>query len=181
MTDSAQIIVLDILKNLKNDIKNAIDRGVFLLATGNALELFGTSIKNKSGADIECLGIFDYHTKRDMEKRYNSLYLGTYGDITIAGFKSQFTHSFYDGEPKPVFMTTRGPGFNPDIKEEGYRYKNFIATYLIGPLFVLNPLFMTQIAKEMGYDIKPAHKEAAMAAYNKRIAEYSEPERGFYY
>ena len=55
-----------------------------------------------------------------MMKRFNSLYLGKYGDIDVAGYKSQFTHSFYDDSSlKPLFMTERGPGFNPEVKEEG--------------------------------------------------------------
>ena len=137
------------------------------------------SVKSKT---TECLGIFAYTARRRMVHRFNSLYIGQYENLDIVGFKSLFAQGYYDSEPKPLFMTEKGPGFHPDIAEEGWHYKNFMATYLIGPIFVLNPRFMTRILEEIGMtDVRPALEEDAMAAYEKRLAEYREPNRGFYY
>lgn len=183
MSESAQRIVVEKLMPLKPELASAIDAGQHLLTTGNALEVFGTHIDDKKTGRQECLGLFGYHAVRDMEaQRFNSLYIGTYEDVDVVGFKSQFTQGHYDGEPRPLFQTTKGPGFNPDVAGEGYRSRNFMATYLIGPLFVLNPLLMVRLVEEMGCGtIEPAFREAAMAAYEKRLAEYREPNRGFYY
>jgi CobQ-like glutamine amidotransferase family enzyme len=107
----------------------------------------------------------------------------TSGAIKIVGFKSQFTQSYYDAALQPLFMTEKGPGFNPDIKEEGIRYRNFCATYIIGPLLVLNPEFTKQLMRDAAgiSDPKLAYEEAAQDAYETRLKEYSEPDRGFYY
>ncbi len=182
MAESAQLLVLDKFRPVKDQLTAAIERGQHFLITGNALELFGDKITDVDGTETACLGIFNFHTIKDMMNRYNSLYIGKYGDLDVVGFKSQFTHSYYDSEIPPLFRTTRGPGFNPDIKNEGIHYKNFMATYIIGPLFVLNPLLMVRVLDEMGFpDVHPAHEEAAVDAYRVRLAEYSEPNRGFIY
>ena len=182
MSESGQLMALERLRPLRDEVVAALEAGLPFLATGNAHELFGTLIADASGEETPCLGILPYHTERDMKKRFNSLYIGTYADLEIVGFKSQFTHAYYDGELDPLFMTTRGPGFNPDVTPEGVRWHNFMATYLIGPLFVLNPLFMVRLFSELGLgDITPAYEKAAIEAYERRLAEYHEPNRGFYY
>ena len=104
--------------------------------------------------------------------------------MKIVGFKSQFTHSYWeDGtETSPLFMTERGPGLNPEIKEEGIRLNNFMATYVIGPLLVLNPPFARYILQRCGVEDQTlAFEEAAMDAYEDRVKEYSDPNTGFYY
>ncbi|MDD6154826.1 MAG: hypothetical protein PUB39_04660 [Eubacteriales bacterium] len=228
MTENSQRIILAELAPVLDDFKAAIERGQHFLITGNALELFGSGIKDLDpellqGRDPEtkCLGVFPFHTERKMLHRFNSLYIGQYTDdeasetevaegvaaevaadiaadaagdavdvasdvvaetIDVTGFKSQFTQSYYDGDIKPLFTTEKGPGFNPDVKEEGIHYKNFMATYIIGPLLIVNPLFTKALLAELGLgDVKLAFEDAAMDAFNARIKEYREPDRGFYY
>ena len=183
MTERAQLIVLEKLMGYKERLAQLIKDGARFLITGNALELFGKSIEDKDGTIVECLGIFDTVAKRDMMNRFNSLYIGLFNDMKIVGYKSQFTHSYWnDGaEIEGLFMTERGPGLNPDIKEEGVRRNNFMASYIIGPLLVLNPPFAKLILKECGIDVPLAFEKEAMDAYEARVAEYSEPDRGFYY
>lgn len=183
MTERAQLIVLEKLMGCKERLAQLIEDGARFLITGNALELFGKSIEDKDGTIVECLGIFDTVAKRDMMNRFNSLYIGLFNDMKIVGYKSQFTHSYWnDGaEIEGLFMTERGPGLNPDIKEEGIRRNNFMASYIIGPLLVLNPPFAKFILKECGIETPLAFEREAIDAYDARVAEYSEPDRGFYY
>ena len=182
MSESGQLMALERLRPMRDDIVAALEAGLPFLATGNAHELFGSRIACASGEEIPCLDVLPYHAERDMKKRFNSLYVGTYGELEIVGFKSQFSHGYYDGEIDSLFMTTRGPGFNPDVVPEGVRWHNFMATYLIGPLFVLNPLFMKTLMAELGLgEVTPAYEKAALEAYERRLAEYHEPNRGFYY
>ncbi len=182
MTESAQIVVRDVMKEFLPELKQAIERGQRMLITGNALEIFGTRVHDVETGDTEFLDILPFHTERDLMHRYNSLYIGKYEDISIVGYKSQFTHSYADGKFEPLFQTVRGCGLNPDVMEEGIHYKNFMATYIIGPIFVLNPKFMVRVLEEAGgKDIHPAYEKAAMEAYEERLAEYSEPDRGFIY
>lgn len=183
MTEKSQITILDRLGKYRDRIEELIDEGARFLITGNGLELFGKRIEDKDGTVVECLGIFDTIAVRDMMNRFNSLYMGTFEGMKIVGYKSQFTHSRHDGgsSVRGLFMTDRGPGLNPDVKEEGIRKNNFMATYLLGPLLILNPPFTKYLLKQCGIDNSPAFETEAMDAYITRVKEFSEPDRGFYY
>lgn len=184
MTENSQLMVIEKLRGYIDRISELIDRGVHFLITGNALEVFGRYIEDADGTKTECLGMIDIMTKRNMSNRFNSLYLGEFQGMDIVGFKSQFTHSYWcDGtEPTGLFDTKRGPGLNPDIKEEGIRINNFMATYIIGPLLVLNPPLTEYLLRSCGnIDATAAFAEEAMDAYETRVKEFSDPKRGFYY
>ena len=90
---------------------------------------------------MDCLKIFDTYAKRDMLNRYNALFLGNFGDMKIAGFKAQFSHSYGGENSDRLFERVKGAGLNPDDEGEGIRVNNFFGTYLIGPLLVMNPDF----------------------------------------
>ena len=129
-------------------------------------------------------GIFPFMTKQRMMNRTSSFWVGQYGETDVVGYKSQFTHIYPEdtGSFKSLFKTEKGEGINPGFKDEGIREAGFAGTYLLGPLFVLNPVLMKEYLAEMGYkDIKPLYEETAVEAYNKRLAEYREPGRSYKY
>ena len=183
MTERGQQLFIDNASMYVDEMKDAIEQGQRFLVTGNAVEVFGKYIIDKTGEKIDCLKVFNYHTERDiLAKRFNSLYVGMYNDIKIVGFKSQFGHSFYDDEIEPLFDTIRGPGFNNKETREGIHYKNFMGTYLLGPLLILNPNFTIDFANEIGMsEFKPAFYDTAKAAYEMRLKQYTDDKTGFYY
>ena len=184
MSENSQLLVIEKLTEYKDRIRELIKEGANFLITGNALEVFGEEIIDKDGTIVKGLGLFPFKTKRDMMNRFNSLYLGDYEDMKIVGFKSQFTHSYWNegADEKPLFDTLRGPGLSPDIKGEGICENNFMATYVIGPILVLNPPLAKHIMKKCGIDNPAlAFEDAAMEAYNARVTEYSDEKTGFYY
>lgn len=180
MTEKGQELSLKALFPYKDRIEGLIDAGKPFLITGNALELFGQYIECDDGSKIDCLGIFKTHAVRKMLERYNSLYVGKFNDIDIVGFKSQFTHSY--GEYEGLFETVRGDGLNRETKSEGIKKNNFMGTYIIGPLLVLNPPFTRYLLGLIGADTsKLAYEEAAMDVYEHRLSEFMEPTRGLTY
>ena len=143
------------------------------MATGNALELFGAYIQ-EDRRRIPALGLFPYHSVRDMEHRHNSMFLGTFGGMKIVGTRSQFSFSY--GElPHPFLQVTGGIGMNPEAKTEGVHYRNFFATYLLGPFLVLNPLFTMYLLEKLGYTGPLAFQREAMEAYTYRLRELERP------
>ena len=197
MTESAQLLVVEALRKHLDALKARIDDGTLFWITGNALEVFGSEIRDVDGTTVSCLGLFPTAAKRDMLHRFNSLYLGGFepGDgaapLAIVGYKSQFTHSYIEADKTasavypdgtPIWTTTRGPGLNPETAEEGLRQNNFLATYVIGPLLVLNPPLAKWTLQKMGVSQPQlAFEDAAMEAYRIRVQEYSDPNTGFYY
>ena len=182
MTEKSQEIVIEKLKEYKDRIKELIDEGVHFLITGNALEIFGKSIIDEDGKEIECLNIYDTVAKRDMMNRFNSLYVGEYNNIKIVGYKSQFTHSYGNNDKNYFMKTLRSVGMNPKTDNEGIKINNFYATYVIGPILILNPIFTEYLLDSIGLKkYKLAYKEEALDAYNSRLHDYMEPGRGIYY
>ena len=184
MTESSQVLAIEKLKAYQKEIATAIEKGQRFMITGNALEIFGDHIYDVEDKEkTEALKIFPFHTKRAKMKRYSSLFLGDFNDLKIVGYKSQFTKSYYDDDTlEPLFKTKRGTAFNDEEKvKEGIRYKNFMATYLLGPLFIMNPYFTKWLLESIGAKFKLANEDAALDAYKARLKEYSDPNTGFGY
>lgn len=172
MTEKMQEKVIEKLKPYKQRTEELIEKNVVFLITGNALEIFGKYIENEDGSKIEALGIFDIYSKRNMMKRHNSNFIGKYEDIEIVGFKSQFTQSYGNNEENYFAKVEKGIGLNPESTLEGLQKANFIATYLIGPILILNPEFTKKVLKKMGVEEpKLAFQEDVQNAYEQRLKE----------
>ena len=111
-----------------------------------------------------------------MMSRYNSLYLGSFGDIKIVGFKAQFSHSYGNNDQFGLFDTLKGDGICPGNRFEGIHKNNFFATYLLGPLLIMNPDFAKYILALLGIKdaVLPTEK-SIYEAYNKRLSEFEDP------
>ncbi len=181
-SERGQELVISALTPYRERICELIEGGTPFLVTGNALEIFIKSIENEDGSSISALGIFDFTAKRKMLNRYNSLYLGKFGEMDIVGFKSQFSHSYGDNSEKFFIETERGDGLNEGIKFEGIKKNNFMSTYVIGPLVVLNPPFAKYLLELIGASsTELAFESAAYDVYNLRLAEFKNPNTGFKY
>ncbi|MGX8699606.1 MAG: hypothetical protein ACSW8F_06710 [bacterium] len=180
-TERGQELCRDALAPWQEALRARTEQGGVTLITGNALELFGEYILTDAGEKLPMLGWFPTYAQRRMMARHNSLYLGKLGEMKIVGFKSQFSHS-YGENCAGLFTTLRGVGLNPEVQAEGFREKNLMATYLLGPLLILNPEFTKYILSLMGVE-RPAlaFEEQAMEVYQTRLAEFEDPKRGFGY
>lgn len=172
MTEKIQEKVINKLKPYKEKIEELIEKKVVFLITGNAIEIFGKYIENEDGSKIEALNIFPIYAKRDMMHRHNSKFVGRFEDIDIVGFKSQFTFSYGDNENMYFAKAESGIGLNKESKLEGICLNNFIATYLIGPILILNPYLTKKIIEKMGIkEPKIAFEKDVISAYEQRIKE----------
>lgn len=179
MTEKTQEIVIQKLKPYKDRIKELIEKNKVFLLTGNAFEVFGKYIENEDGTKIEGLDIIPTYAKRRMMNRFNSLFLGKIEDIKIVGFKAQFSMSYGDNSNNYVFESIKGSGINKELKYEGYRVNNFIGTYLLGPILVLNPYFTKYILKLIGQEEKVAFEDVAIETYEKRLEEFEKLNKEF--
>lgn len=185
MTEKTQELVIEKLKPFTDRIKELINQNKIFLIIGNAIEVFGKYIENENGEKIEALNITPLYAKRDMMHRYNSLFLGELEQkekepIKIVGFKSQFAMSYGENSENYVFKAVRGPGINEKSKFEGIRINNFIGTYVLGPILVLNPLFTKYLLELLGIkEPKLAFEEEAMKCYNIRLKEFENPNTAY--
>ena len=175
MPEDIQEMAIEKLKPYKARIEELIKNNVVFLVTGNALEVFGKYIENEDGSKIEGLSIFDIYAKRDMMNRHNSIYVGTYEDIEIVGYKSQFTMAYGDNEKNYFSRVEVGIGLNKESQLEGIKENNFIGTYIIGPILILNPLFTKKLLSMLGVEnANIAFEQETMETYNQRILEFKE-------
>lgn len=173
MTENMQEKVIKKLMPYKEKIKELMDENVIFLITGNAIEIFGKYIENEDGTKIEALDMFEIYAKRDMLHRHNSFFIGKWEDIEIVGFKSQFTFSYGNNKENYFSEAEKGIGINKENNLEGIQKNNFIATYLIGPILILNPYFTKKLMEKMGIkEPKLAFEEDVIAAYKQRLEEF---------
>lgn len=173
MTESNQEKVIKKLIPFRDELDRAIERGTHFLFTGNSFEILGRYIKTED-SELPALGIFDMHSERRMSKRHNSLFLGEYEDIKITAFNSRFSHTFPAQGLTGFAKVLRGIGLNENCPLEGIRRNNFIGTYLLGPILVLNPYFTERLLTSLGATALPAFREEAIAAYEKRLSEFQD-------
>lgn len=163
--DGIKLVLSDIIK-YKDIINKVINEGKFFIITGNSLELFGKYIIDEKDNKIETLNIFNYYTKwkdfRIVESTYG------YSKLIkepIIGFQNRLGN-IYDID-KPLIKIKEGTGSNIKSNIEGYNYKNFYGTYLLGPLLIRNPHFTNYIIKKI---ILSKNKKYKLKIYN-RITE----------
>lgn len=158
--DNEQTILADDLMKYKENIKKAVDEGVFFLLICGAYQLFGKYYKGVEGNIIEGLGIFDYYTEaiEDRKKRCigNIIIDVNIGDKTekVIGFENHGGQTY--NVKNPFGKVEYGNGNKFGDKEEGFFIENVIATYLHGPLLAKNPFISDYI---ISYALKRKYKE----------------------
>ncbi|MBR5783192.1 MAG: hypothetical protein IKY33_03090 [Clostridia bacterium] len=139
-------------------VKEQIENGQVWFVTGNASELFGQSFTTPDGGEIKGIGLFDYKGV-ETNKVFVSDMIGRPvfdKEETVYGFANRT--AYLEGENKyPLFEVIDGfsNGKTPDGKE-GTLYKNFFATWSMGPVLSRNPALMREILKRL---LKEDYKE----------------------
>lgn len=149
--DNEQSILAEDLVKYKDNIKQAIDNGVFFLLICGAYQLFGKYYKGVEGNIIPGLEIFDYYTEAINDRKKRCI-----GNIVIdvnlngistkvIGFENHGGQTFNISKPFGKVLFGNGNKFADT--EEGFFDKNVIATYLHGPLLSKNPELSDYIIK----------------------------------
>ena len=157
-TEENQLIALNHLMNYRDDIKKYIEDNKFMLITGNSVDLFGQKIM--ADGTYDGLGIFDYNITRGKRKMAEVYLEGKIVKNKILGFINN--NSYVDKIIYPLF------------ENEGIKYHNFYATYILGPILVRNPeftkYFLNRLTnKKLKYDLKLETK-----AYHEFVKNFKE-------
>lgn len=180
MTEVTQRRVIEKLRPYMSRLEALIEKGIVILATGNAGEIFTKRIEYITEEQaVDGLGIFDMTVKNNLFDRFNSKVLGDFEGMTIVGFRSQFSFIYGDNSENYFVKCKRGAGINRNSRLEGMRKNNLICTQIIGPILLLNPEFCEYLIRLTGHEATAAFKEAAMDAYHQRIKEFNDPNVAF--
>ena len=160
--DNEQSILAEDLVKYKENIKEAVNNGVFFLLICGAYQLFGKYYKGVEGNIIPGLEVFDYYTVANSDRKKRCI-----GNIVI---DANLRSSNNDTDSTESNIKTKVIGFENhggqtfDISnsfgnvlfgngnkfgdaEEGFFNNNVIATYLHGPLLSKNPELCDYIIK----------------------------------
>ena len=149
--DSEQALVANDMLKYKEQIKKAIDEGVFFLLVCGSYQLFGKYYKGVEGNIIPGLEIFDYYTEAIPDRKKRCI-----GDIIIEvdldGIKTKVIgYENHAGQTqnveKPFGIVLCGQGNTFEAQQEGFMRKNVIATYIHGTLLSKNPEITDYIIK----------------------------------
>lgn len=184
LTEQGQLKAIERLQPYRERIEALIEEGTTFLVTHNALEVFGTRIRNdEMGYDVPGLGIFELEATLRMFARYNGKVLGVLPEVgpehPVVGYKSQFS-TVTAAESLPGFLVAeRGAGRNPSTAVEGVRRGNFLGTSLLGPLLVTNPHLARWLLTTIDPETEPvlAHEPLAVAAYEARLRDFRDDRR----
>jgi len=148
-SDNGQSIVSNHISNQRKILENFIEDGKVLLAICGAYQLFGNSYINPYNQKVPCLEIFDIETKSSKERLTgnilisNNLNLDSFDPMNnsdlsdIVGFENHGGRSYHNYDS--LGEVEIGFGNNGQDGKEGMVYKNFIGSYLHGPLLSKNP------------------------------------------
>lgn len=141
--DLEQQHISDDLQKCRDGIENAYKNGSFLFLICGGYQLMGKYYRDADGNDIPGLGIFDYYTIAEPNRRKRCI-----GNIVI---RTEFTGKNVDivgfenhggqtkGVKTPLGSVLYGHGNCTKSSHEGYFEKNVIATYMHGPCLSKNP------------------------------------------
>lgn len=174
--DNQKIVLADLMKYQKN-IKRFIDDDKFIVATGNALELFGKEIKPLNSKKIKALNIFDFESE-ELDLRLVGETVATCNNLKkeVIGFQNQ--NSVITKLKNPWFKLNKGIGSNVNSNIEGINYKSFYGTYMIGPILVRNSELLELICKKLilqknkDFKFKSFNVTLENKAYNEYIKNY---------
>ncbi|MBR5512362.1 MAG: glutamine amidotransferase [Ruminococcus sp.] len=141
--DIEQQRISDDLIKYRAEIEEAYKNGIFMFLVCGGFQLMGKHYRDTNGKDIPELGLFDYYTVAETDRKKKCV-----GDIAI---RTEFTgktldivgfenHSGQTHNVKtPLGEVLNGNGNTTQGKNEGYFEKNVIATYMHGPCLAKNP------------------------------------------
>lgn len=141
--DLEQQHIADDLRKCKDGIEAAYKNGTFLFLICGGYQLMGKYYRDADGVDIPGLGLFDYYTVAEPNRRkrcIGNIVIRTEitgKPIDIVGFENHGGQT--QGVRTPLGSVLYGHGNCTKSSYEGYFEKNVIATYMHGPCLAKNP------------------------------------------
>ncbi|MGL6298277.1 MAG: type 1 glutamine amidotransferase [Methanobacteriaceae archaeon] len=153
-SDRGQGIVLNHLQNYRNELSEFIDDSKVLLAICGSYQILGEYYQEPSGEKYKCLEIFDIQTKSKDDRIIGDIVIENNLGLepkTVIGFENHGGRTYHNYTPFGNVLYGYGnndqdknnesdnESVNSAQKGEGMIYKNFIGSYLHGPMLPKNP------------------------------------------
>lgn len=133
------LIAADLMKR-RDELKEAIENGLVVLAICGGYQLLGRYYMTGDGRRIPGLDILDFYTSAGDTRLVGNAVIEMVQDgkpVKVVGFENHSGQTTL-GRIKPLGKVLHGRGNNGRDGLEGARYKNVFCSYLHGPLLPKN-------------------------------------------
>ncbi|MBO4245940.1 MAG: hypothetical protein J5892_04340 [Bacilli bacterium] len=142
-TEENILLCINDLNKYQKDLKKYLADNKYIIATGNANILFGNTYTTLNKEVIKCTQLFNYDAKETPFRTVGEQLYKDQNNQKIIGFLNhQVAFKNYDSN---LFKVIHGNGYHPHKHGEGFNYKNFYGTLLIGPFLIRNPYFTQKL------------------------------------
>ena len=179
--DKEQMMLIDDLLSRRENIREAMEQGTFVLLICGGYQLLGNYYK-MGDETIEGLGVVNIHTERGDSRLISNIVLQSdLFPLPIVGFENHGGRTFIENY-QPLGKVLSGHGNNDKDKGEGIVYKNVIGTYLHGPLLPKNPhlcdyLLQTALNRRFGkVDLPELDDKDELAANHYIVKRFTQSE-----
>lgn len=148
-TESGRLAALTALLPHADDLRRAMDNGVFALFTGNAGSVLARQLQLADGTTRPGLDLVDMVVQERGDKRIIGDVIVTHPqlDKPLVGFINHCDN--WEGHMTPLLQMSMGWGNQKGAFLEGFRQNNFMGTHLIGPVLVKNPHFHNWLLEQL--------------------------------
>jgi hypothetical protein len=139
-SDREQNLIAADLMRWREELKDAVEKGLVLLAICGGYQLLGKYYLTRAGENMPGLDILDFHTRAGDRRLVGNVAIETSlgGEpVRLTGFENHSGQT-YLGNIRPLGKVLSGKGNNGKDGREGVLYKNVFGSYLHGPLLPKN-------------------------------------------
>ncbi len=176
-TERNQKVVLNDLRNYREQLGDAIKSGKVMLMTGNSFETLGKAITDAQGEKHEGLGLYDFTVTEQNRSREtaDAVFEADFLSSPLVGFINKCSE--IQGIAKPMFSVKLGLGNEKGSRGEGMRDGNLFMTHLTGPVLISNPHFLVYLASLiLGREPESGYLEYEKKGYDVCVTELMKSE-----
>jgi CobQ-like glutamine amidotransferase family enzyme len=141
--DREQALISRDLASRRAELAEAVGAGAALLAVCGGYQLLGRFYRDRSGAELPGVGLFDHHTVAGERRMIGDVLIECELEPgrkrTVAGFENHAGRTILGPEAEPLGRVVAGFGNDGASGYEGCRLGRALGTYLHGPLLPRNP------------------------------------------
>jgi hypothetical protein len=152
----------DLGKTKGKPLKDAVERGLTVLAVCGGYQLMGRFYRTAEGEELPGAGVLDLHTVHPgpQAERFIGNVVVEWNGTTLVGFENHGGRTYLGDQVKPLGRVVSGFGNNGEDGGEGARYRNVFGTYLHGSLLPKNPLFADHVIETA---LRRNHRDFALS------------------
>ena len=160
----------DLVKVKAKAVREAVDKGLALLAVCGGYQLLGRCYRTAEGEELAGVGAFAMWTEHPgpNARRFIGNVVVEWQGETLVGFENHGGRTYLEEGVEALGSVVTGFGNNGEDGREGAVCRNAYGTYLHGSLLPKNPRFADHLIEAA---LRRRHRDLALAPLDDRVEE----------